>query len=256
MRIAPLAAAVEIGAFLLLASVAMVEAAEVKVLSTPTLKTVLDDLGPQMERDTGHRLVIRFDSAAALKRQIEAGDPFDVTILLPPLIDDLIKQGKIAEGTRADIARTGAGVAIRAGAPKPDVSSVAALKQVLLNAKSISYAEDSASGRYFAGLLERLGIAAEVRPRLKAVPGGGVVEAVAKGEAELTVITIPNIVGVPGVEVAGLLPAELQNYTVFTAGVGADARDREAARSLIKFLLAPEATPMFAAKGMERASPP
>ncbi len=230
--------------------VTQANSAEIKVLSTPTLKATLDDLGPKFERATGHKLVTKFDAVAVLKRQIEAGETFDVTILLPAAIDDLIKQGKVIG--RTDISRSGVGVAVRAGAPKPDVSSVDALKRALLSANSISYSPDSASSTFFLSLVDRLGIGGEVKPKLKAAPGGRVMEPVASGDADLTVITTPNIVGVPDVAVAGLLPAELQSYTVFSAGVGAAAKEVDGAKELIRYLVAPEATPAFEAKGMER----
>jgi molybdate transport system substrate-binding protein len=230
--------------------VTQASSAEIKVLSTPTLKTTLDDLGPKFERATGHKLVTKFDAVAVLKRQIEAGETFDVIILLPAAIDDLIKQGKVIG--RTDISRSGVGVAVRAGAPKPDVGSVDALKRALLGANSISYSPDSASSAFFLSLVDRLGIGGEVKPKLKAAPGGRVMEPVASGDADLTVITIPNIIGVPGVAVAGLLPAELQSYTVFSAGVGAAAKEVDSAKELIRYLVAPEATPAFEAKGMER----
>jgi molybdate transport system substrate-binding protein len=198
--------------------------------------------------------VLKFEAVALLKRQVEAGEKFDIVILLPSMIDDLTKQGKIAGATRTDLSRAAVGVAIRAGASKPDVSSVEALKQTLRNAKSISYFPESASGKYFASLFDRLGIVG-AKSRLKSMSGSAVLDAVAKGDAELTIITVPNIIDVPGLELAGLLPEELQNYTVFTAGVSVSAKDPEAAKALIKFLMAPEATPVFKAKGMERVTP-
>jgi molybdate transport system substrate-binding protein len=135
---------------------------------------------------------------------------------------------------------------------KPDVSSVDALKRALLSANSISYSPESASSTFFLSLADRLGIGGEVRPKLKVAPGGRVMEPIVSGDADLTVITIPNIVGVSGVAVAGLLPAELQNYTVFSAGVGANAKEVDGAKELIRYLIAPEATAIFEAKGMER----
>jgi molybdate transport system substrate-binding protein len=224
--------------------------AEIRLFSTPTLKTALDDLGPKFERATGHKLMTKFDAVAVLKREIEAGETFDVTILLPAAIDDLIKQGKV--NGRTDISRSGVGVAVRAGAPKPDVGSVDALKRALLAANSISYSPDSASSTFFLSLVDRLGSGGQVKAKLKAAPGGRVMEPVASGDADLTVITIPNIVGVPGVALAGLLPAELQSYTVFSGGVGAAAKEVDGAKALIRYLVAPEATPVFEAKGMER----
>ena len=227
-------------------------AADLLILSTPTLKTTLEEIGPQFEQATEHHLLMKFASAAALEHEIETGEPFDVAILLPPMIDALIKDGKVSAATRVDIARSAVGMAIRAGSQKPDIASVDAFKQALLRAKSMSYASDSASSAYFLDLLDRLGIAAEVKPRLKAVPGGRVIAAVANGEAELTVITVPNIVGVPGVELAGLLPPALQRYTVFTAGTAVGSKNQEAARSLLTLLMSPDATRVLESKGMER----
>lgn len=237
------------------ASVGAVSAAEIGVLSTPTLQAALNDLAPQFERETGHRLVLRFDGVPVLKRQIEAGEAFDITVLLPAAIDDLAKQGKIAAGTRADIARTAAGIAIRAGAAKPNIATVEGLKKTLLAAASISYSPDSASGSYFLTLLGRLGIDSEVKPKLKPVTGRSPVDAVANGEAELTVITVPNIVGVRGVELGGLLPEELQNYTTFSAGIGAGAKDVKAAGALIAFLRGSAAASVMRARGLEPIVP-
>ncbi|GAB7541349.1 molybdate ABC transporter substrate-binding protein [Cupriavidus sp. 8B] len=248
-------AALRLAALIFLVHAASAIGTEIKVLSTPTLKTSLEELGPQFERASGHTLVFKFDGVAPLKRQIEAGETFDIAILLPPMIDDLTKQGKIAAGTRTNIAQAAVGVAIRAGAPKPDISTVDAFKQTLLKARSMSYSSDSASGTYFAALFDRLGIGAEAKIRLKSYAGSGVMTAVAKGDAELTVITVPNIIGTPGVELAGLLPPELQNYTVFTAGEASNAPASQAAKAFINFLVGPEATSVLKAKGLQRTTP-
>jgi len=229
--------------------------ADVKVLSTPTMKSALADLAPAFTRATGHTLKITFEGVPVLKRQIEAGEMFDAAILLPAAIDDLTKQGKLAAGTRADIARTAAGVAVRAGAPKPPVSSIEDLKRTLVAARTISYSRDSASGSYFLRLLDRLGIEGTVKPKLLAVAGRSPVDAVAHGEAELTVITVPNIVGVDGVALAGLLPEELQNYTTFSIGLSANAKESSAAQQLIAFLRSPAAAAAIWSKGLEPLSP-
>jgi molybdate transport system substrate-binding protein len=247
-----LAAAARLATMVLVVQAGAALAAEVRVMSTPTLKTTLDELGPQFERATGHKLAIKYGSSAVLKRQIDSGETFDLALLVPASLDDLIKQGKVVTDTRADISRSLVGVAVRTGAPKPDLSSAEAFKRTLLAAKSISYSGEGASGAYLNGLIERFGIAADVKPKLRPLAGGAVVEPVAKGEIEIAVITIANIIGVPGAEVAGVLPPELQDYTVYTAGVAAGAKEPDAAKALIKFLLAPEATPVIKAKGMER----
>ncbi|MCC8968088.1 substrate-binding domain-containing protein [Bradyrhizobium sp. Pear76] len=230
-------------------------AAEVTVLSTPTMKGVFNDLAPAFARATGHTLVLTFEGVPVLKRQIEAGETFDAAVLLPAVVDDLTRLGKIAVGSRSDIARTAAGVAIRAGALMPQVASSEDLKRTLLAARSISYSSESVSGSYFLHLLDRLGIADDVKPKLLAVAGRSPVEAVARGEAELTVITVPNIVGVEGVALAGVLPDELQNYTAFSVGISTNAGERKAAEQLIAFLHSPAAAAVIRSKGLEPVAP-
>ncbi|VIO81162.1 MULTISPECIES: molybdate ABC transporter substrate-binding protein [Bradyrhizobium] len=246
---------IAVAALVVVTSTAAGSAAEVNVLSTPTMKSALDDLAPAFARATGHTLKLTFEGVPVLKRQIEAGGMFDVAILLPAAIDDLMKLGRIAEGTRADIARTAAGVAIHAGAPKAQVSSIEDLRRTLLAARTISYSRDSASGSYLLHLLDRLAIESEVKPKLLAVTGRSPVEAVARGEAELTVITVPNIIGVEGVTLAGLLPDELQNYTTFSGGLSANAREPGAAQELIAFLRSPVAAAAIRSKGLEPFAP-
>jgi molybdate transport system substrate-binding protein len=227
------------------------QAAEVNVFAPTTIRAVMNELGPQFERATGHRLAIKYDTAPVMKRQIDSGQAFDLAILTRPLIDETIKQGKIVATTRADVGRAGAGVAIRKGAPRPDVGSIDAFRHTLLNAKSIAYAAEGTTGAYFLGLLDRLGIAAEAKPKLKPMGGGGVVAPVASGEAEIAVVTTPLILEDPRVELAGSVPAELQNYIVFTAGVGTAAKEADAAGALIRLLTAPAAAPVLRAKGFE-----
>jgi molybdate transport system substrate-binding protein len=257
MRLNSLAAAAKIGVgiiFLLVQGHAA-QTAEVKVLSVLPLKTFLDELGPQFERTTGHKLTIKYDVSASLKRQIDAGETFDVAILLPAIIDDLLKQGKVAAGTRTDVSRAAVGVAVRKGAPKPDVSSAEALKNTLLNAKSIAYSSEGGSGIYFKGLLDRLGIAAETNAKLKPLASSAVVPSVAKGEVELAVISPPAILADPGVELVGLMPKELQQYVVYTAGVSAAAKEAEAAKALLKHVTTPAAMVVMKSKGLEPIAP-
>jgi molybdate transport system substrate-binding protein len=161
--------------------------------------------------ETGHKLAIKFATSAVLKRQIEAGEAFDLALLVPGALDDLIKQGRVVAETRVDISRSPIGVAVRTGAAKPDVSSAEAFKRALASAKTIAFSGEGVSGAHFTGMLEKFGIADETKPNLRPLPGGAVADAVAKGEAEMAVITIANVLGVPGVELAGLLPAELQH---------------------------------------------
>ena len=229
-------------------------AAEVVVFSTPTLKASLDEIAPRFEQATGHRLVLRYESVAALKRRIEANEPFDVALLLPATIDDLVAQGRLSAASVTAIARSAIGLAVRAGAPRPDVSTVEAVRATLSRASSYAYGADSASGAYFVKLLERLAIA-DVASKLKAIPGSKVMQAVASGEAEMTVITVPNILAEPGTMLAGTLPEALQNYTLFTAAASSAAPAAGPGQALIGFLAAPETTAEFSRHGLERPRP-
>ena len=255
MGIGALAAAATVGAAVLMGQGNAAQAAEIAVLATTSLRQALEKLGPQFERASGHKLNYQLGTSAPLKRQIDAGAPFDLAILVPASLDALIKEGKVQPETRVDVARSAIGVAVRAGAPKPETDTAEALGRTLLAAKSISYSGEGASGKHFTGLLGQLGIAAEVTPRLRPLPSGEAVAPVAKGEVEMAVITLANIVGVPGVEIAGLLPRDMQHYTVYTAGVATTSRNAEAAKALIALLMAADATPAIEAAGMERVGP-
>lgn len=233
---------------------AIADAADIHVLSTPTLKSVLLDLQPEFERTTGHRLLMQFDSVSALKRRIEAGEPFDVTVLLPAAISDLERQHRVAEKSAFVLARASVGIAVRADDPHPPVRSIDDLKRLLADSNSFAYAADSASGAYFLKVLDSLQVP-DARTKLKVVPGGRVIDAIARGEADLTVITAPNIVGVPGVRLAGLLPEELQSRTEFSAALAAAASDEASARSLLQFLKSEAAGAVFVRRGFERVAP-
>jgi molybdate transport system substrate-binding protein len=171
--------------------------------------------------------VIEYAFAADLKRRIEAGDPFDVAILPPDMADDLVRRDKLAAGSRVDLGRTGMGVAVRAGAPKPDIGTVDAFRHALLAAPTVAYADGGASGAQFHRILARLGIAEAMQRKLRPYPSGGAVEAVARGEADLVVIGISPILQAPAVTLVGGLPPELQSYIVYTGSIGAAASSRE-----------------------------
>jgi len=226
-------------------------AAEIRVLSAAGVRPVLIELGATFERTTGHKLALRFVEGPLVKREVEAGAQFDVALTLMAVIDDLVKGGRIVPDTRVDFARGGLGVGVRAGTAKPDIGSVDSFKRTLLNAKSVTYAGEGATGIYFTKLLDRLGIAAEMKPKLKPMQSPAPLQAVAKGEAELVVGAISPILATSGVELAGPLPGELQTYIRFAAGVGTAAKDVDAARALVKFLTSPEAAQVITAKGME-----
>ena len=238
-----------LGLFLALAIAAAANAADLKVLSTVGVQTVVEELAPQFERMTGHKLTITFGVSNLMKQQIAAGESFDVAIMTSTVTDELIEQGKVLAATRTDIAHGGIGIGVRAGAHKPDIGSVEALKRALLDARSVAYSKAGASGIYFAGLLERLGLAEAMRPKTK-YGTSNVGEMVAKGEAELGVQLINELLAVPGVEIVGPLPKEIQNYVTLTAGVATQAREPALAEEFIRFLTAPAALPVIKAKGL------
>jgi molybdate transport system substrate-binding protein len=255
MKIRASAAAAILSFLILWTQGAVAEAAEVKVLSATAMRSVMNELGPQFEHATGHKLVMRFDNIGVLKRQIDAGEAFDVTILTPSLIDDLGKEGKLTAGTRTDIARSGIGVIVRTGAPKPDISSADAFTRAMLNATSISYAKEGATAIYLASLFARLGIAEPMQSKTTLLPAGRGAQSVAEGEAELGLIVVSGFAPLPGAELLGPLPPELQNYVVYTAGIGAAANEGEAGKALIKFLRAAAAVPVLNANGLEPITP-
>jgi molybdate transport system substrate-binding protein len=244
-------AAANIGFMILFVAGIAVQAAEIKVLSGNGARAAISELGVRFERASGHKVAIHFEVNPAVKRKIEAGESFDVAVLNPPVLDDLIRQGKIVAGTRAVIGRSGIGAAIRAGAPKPDISSVAAFKRTLLSVNSVAFPGEGASGKYFVSLVDRLGIASEMKPKMRPMPAEYNVEVVASGEVDLVVVVASRISGVPGVELVGTIPQALQTWIGFTAGVGSGAREPEAAREMIRFFTAPAAAPVLGAMGVE-----
>lgn len=247
-----LAVKIGIAVTLLMAQDRAARTAEVKGLGVVTLKMSLDVLGPQFERATGHKLIVSYAGSGDLMRQLDADKPFDVALGSPAMIDRLLKEGKVAAGSQVNIARVAIGVAVRKGAPKPDIATTDAFKRVLLDAGSVSHSTYGASGTYFTWLLVRLGIADQMRPKLKPVPEGHlVVGPVARGEVELAMISIPFIVLEPGADLVGPLPAELQQYVVFTAGISATAEQPGAARALIRHLTSPAASSVIKATGLD-----
>src|SRR5512132_2889179 len=219
----------------ILAQPVIANAAEIKVWTARAIATVLAEIGPQFERTTGHNLNVYSGLPADFLRRANAGEPFDILISGSSPVDAWIKEGRIIAETRIDIVRSGIGVEVRAGAPKPDISSVEAFKRALLDAKSIAYLRVG-SGIYLAGLLERLGIAEAIKSKVTRPESDVVSELVAKGDVELGMVVITQILTTPGVDLVGPLPPEIQSYVVFTAGVSANSKVPGAARDLIKFL--------------------
>jgi molybdate transport system substrate-binding protein len=231
-------------------ALASANAADVKVISSNALKSVLEELAPQFEKASGHKLVFHWGAVAALKPQIEKGEPFDMTVLTVAAIDDLAKQGKLVAATRAALARSGIGVAVRKGAPRPDISTTEAFKRAMLNAKSVAYVEQGQSGIYLKDLFVRLGIADAIKPKLK-LPPTAAAEFIARGEAEIGMTQISEILPYAGAELVGPVPADIQLYTNFAAAAATDAKQPDGARALIKFLTSPAAAPVIKVKGLD-----
>ena len=225
--------------------------ADIKVLSTHAVEEVLRALAPSFERENGARLVIDYDPANALKRRIEEGAVFDVAIVTRPVIDALAGQGKVIRESCVDIGRSGLGIAVRQGAARPDISSIDAFMRALLAARSVVRSREGTSGVYFESLLARLGIADAMRGKIVLGGSGRIAELVARGEADLAVQQIPELLPVKGVDFAGPLPDELQLYTVFCAGVGVDCKVEAAAKAFVHSLASPASSALFQAKGLE-----
>jgi molybdate transport system substrate-binding protein len=227
-----------------------VRAAEIAYFCPPSMRPAVSELAPAFEKATGDRLAISYELMPRTKRLVDDGAAFDVAILTPDLMDDAVARGRIDGATRKVVARTGAGVAVKKGAAKPDISTVAGFKAALLAAKSIGYTADGAAGNAFLAMLDRIGLGAALKSRLVPLPGGGAVAPVAKGEVDVSVTTIPGIMEIAGADLVGPLPDELQSWVVYTAGVGAAARNPAEARALIAFLTSPEAVATMKAKGL------
>jgi molybdate transport system substrate-binding protein len=229
-------------------------AAEIKVLSSVALTSALNQIAPSFEQVTGNKLNIGYSLIADIKKRMLDGETADVIILSRPVMDELGTQEKFTSGSITNIAGTPVALAIRAGTLKPDISTVDTLKSTLLAAKSIAYADPAkggAAGVYFAHVVDRLGIADQLKSKTILVPGAQAPELVAKGEAEIGVAQTSEIVPVAGAEVLGPLPGEFASTTVFAAGIGATTKSPEVAKSLIQFLAGPVARPVLSAKGFQ-----
>ena len=251
MRMRKLAAA-WLGAAFAIGLASGSQAAEIKVLSSNAIKTVLEELVPQFEKATEHKVALTLGTAAELKVAIEKGAPFDVAIGTAAGIDDLAKQGKVDADTKAALARSGVGVAVKKGAPKPDISTTEGFKKALLDAKSIAFVEQGNSGIYLKTLFVRLGIADQIKDKLKPLPASNpAAHAVANGEAEIGMTQISEILPYPGADLVGPLPADIQLTTVFSAGVAADSKDAAAAKAFLAFLNSSAANAVKKAKGLD-----
>jgi molybdate transport system substrate-binding protein len=230
------------------------QADDVKVFSAGAVRAIVTDLAEQFRQETGNTVTFSFGTAGQTRQKLLSGEPVDVVILTDAGIDDMIRQGALASGSRADLARTGMGVGVREGAPKPDITTSEAFKTTLLKAKSLVYvdpAQGATSGVHFKSVLERLGIADAVRSKTQLVSGGYPAEKVASGEAELVVHQISEIVPVKGVTLVGPLPPDFQKVTVYSAGLAARSPSPGAARAFVAFLTRPAFKPKLAAAGLD-----
>ena len=226
------------------------QAAELKVIAGGSITGLLNELGPPFEKATGHKLSIHFDSTPNIITRINSGTPFDLVVVPIDVFKNADAKAHFATGPTIDIARVGYGVAVRAGAPKPDVSTPDALKKTLLGASSIAFVPASAAGAYVTKVFERLGIGEEMKAKTRAQAGPPqIAPAVAKGDAELGVF-LTNVLIAPGVELAGPFPAELQQELVFTAAVAADSKEADAAKAFLDYLKTPASAAAIKAAGM------
>jgi molybdate transport system substrate-binding protein len=238
---------------LALAGGAPAQAAEVKVLSAGAVRSIVTELARAYETETGNTVALAFGTVGLVRQKLTS-DPVDVVIMSDTALDDAIARGSVAADSRTDIARTGMGIAVKEGAPKPDIATPEALKQALLAAKSIVYvdpAQGATSGIHFASVLQRLGIADAVKSKTTLVPGGYPAELVAEGKVELVAHQISEILPVKGVTLVGPLPRELQKVTTYSAGRAVKAADIELARGFIAFLARPAFRAKFAAAGLD-----
>ncbi len=246
----PTAAASMLGFAIVMSPIADLRATELKILAGSSMTGSLNELGPQFERASGHKLTIHFDSTPNLIKQATSGEPFDLAVAPVDVFKDTAAKARFAPGPTTNIARVGYGVIVRAGTPKPDVSTPDALKQTLLNAQSITFLPESAAGAYVLSVFGRLGISEAMKAKTKpqaALPQ--IAQAVAKGEADLGIFLVSVLIA-PGVELVGPFPAELQQELVFTAAVAADSKAAEAATAFISYLTTPAAAAVIKAKGM------
>jgi molybdate transport system substrate-binding protein len=244
-------------ASLTLGGLAPATAAELKVLTAGAFKQVVVALVPAYEKQSGNTIVIDNDTAGGLKTKIEGGEAFDVAIITPAVLKELTASGKVAAGSTANVASVGVGVVVKEGAAKPDISTVDAFKRALLAAKSVAYidpASGGSSGIYIDKLLERLGIADQIRPKAKLKKGGHVADLIVSGEAELGLHQISEIVPVKGAVLVGPLPKEIQNTTTYAAGLSASTQNKAAAQALLQVFSGAEAAAVLKSKGMEPAN--
>ncbi|MDK1494092.1 substrate-binding domain-containing protein [Sinorhizobium sp. 7-81] len=226
---------------------------DIRLFGAVAVRPAVLALISQFEAATGYNVAVKFELNPTVKKQIEAGEPFDLVIINPHMVQDLAAMGKVKAGSQVAFGRIAMGVAARAGSRSLDIGSMEGFEHALKSARSIAYAVEGTSGAYFSGLLERLGIADEVKPRLVGIAGGRTALAVARGEAELAVLPVTSILAAaPDVMLVGRFPSELQSYIDFAIGISADPKDTEAAKQLSEFLMSADVDGTLATKGIER----
>jgi molybdate transport system substrate-binding protein len=249
-RLSSVAAASILGLVLAMSSTVDLRAAELKVVAGGSLVPLFKELGPQFEKASGHKLLIHFDSTPSIIARVAAGTAFDAAVVPIDVLKDAGAKGRFAPASIVDIARVGYGVIVRAGAPKPDISTPEAFKQAMLAAPSVAYVRASAAGNYISSVFEKLGIDKKMEAKTKQESAPvKIAPAVAEGKAALGVFLM-NVLVAPGVELVGPFPAELQQELVFTAGIAGDSKNADAAKALIDFLRSPAAAAAFKAAGM------
>jgi molybdate transport system substrate-binding protein len=229
------------------------EGPSVHLLVSNGLKASMESLQTTCEATVGHPLDIRYNSTLSVRKSIEAGERFDVTMITTEAIEDLVKQGKLAGDSKISVGRSELGIGIKSGVPKPDIKTVDGLKKALLDVKSITYPQDGASRAYIDKMFERLGIAAQVKPKIILAPGSGpATQSVADGKAGFVITLFSEILPIKGVDVLGALPGEFQSDIKFSAAASTAASDKQAAKAVIACVTGSKATPMLKAKGIDR----
>ena len=228
-------------------------AAEIKVFCTNGVKAVVEELLPKFERDSGDKVTILFEPSTQIRKRIDAGEPFDLAMMTTALIDEEIKSGKLAADSRTFLARSGLGMSIRSGAKKPNIATVNGFKSALLNAESITYATQGASAAPFEVLVAKLGITSQLRPKYQLRNTAAEVgDAVASGAVELGIAPVSEILPVRGVDLAGPFPKDVQSYVEMAGAVSSNPTQKDEAKKLLAFLVAPGNVPVYKLKGMER----
>lgn len=228
-------------------------AAEIRILCSNGIRAVMQELVPRFEQATKHQVLVTYGVSADLKRRVEAGESFDIAVLTPALIDNAIDQGQIVGVTRIVLARSPMAIAIRTGTTKADIRTTDAFKRALLTSKSIAYAREGATGVFFADLVQRLGLAEPLKSKIKLMTTGDEVSAaVVRGDAELGVLPVSEIVSVSGLDILGTFPTDVQGYVTMVAGVSSRSTQRQVANELIQFLTSPASRSVLKQMGMER----